>query len=302
MDWDALRIFLAVARAGQLLGAARRLGLNHATVARRLDALEAATGSPLFVRTPSGSALTEAGERLLPIAERMEAEALTAAEAMRPEQAGVSGTVRIGAPDGLGNLFLAGALGGLVQQHPALQIELVPLPRAFSLSRREADLAIGLERPTEGRVVSAKLSDYSLGVYASRAYLKRAGEPAALEDLGSHCVVSGVAEFTWSPALDYGAALEERAGSLFRCASVIGQLAAIRAGIGIGVMHDFAAAPHADLVRVLPDTAFVRAYWLMSHPDTFRLRRVAACRSFLVNQFAAARPLFLPGVPEAGAG
>src|SRR5262245_33364252 len=107
MDWDHLRIFLAVARHGQLLATARRLGLNHATVARRLDALEAAIGAPLFDRSPSGAALTAAGERLLPVAERIEAEVLGTVENLRDEEGEVSGTVRIGAPDGLGNYFLS---------------------------------------------------------------------------------------------------------------------------------------------------------------------------------------------------
>ena len=300
MDWDLLRIFLAVARSGQVLGAARKLGLNHATVSRRLDALEAATNARLFIRTPSGSILTEAGEMLLPIAERMESEALAAGESLRLAAAEISGRVRIGAPDGLGNLFLASDLATLVQRHPNLEIELVPLPRSFSLSRREADIAIGLEHPAQGRLISAKLTDYSLGVYAARAYLERAGTPQTLEEFAEHRVVTGVEEFTYSPALDYGATLADKSGSLFRCVSVIGQLEAIRSGVGIGVMHDFAVARYPELVRILPETGFLRSYWLMSHPDTYLVRRVAVCRAFLVERFHEARRFFVPGADQRG--
>jgi len=293
MDWDLLRIFLAVARSGQVLGAAKKLGLNHATVSRRLDVLEAATGSRLFIRTPSGSVLTEAGELLLPIAERMESEVLAAGESLRLAEAEVSGPVRIGAPDGLGNLFLPGAFGVLVQQHSSLEIELVPLPRAFSLSRREADIAIALDRPAQGRLISTRLTDYSLGVYAAKTYLERAGTPQMLDDLPAHRVVTGVEEFTYSAALDYGAALEQRAGGLFRCASVIGQLEAIRSGVGLGVLHDFAAARLPELVRILPAVSFTRSYWLVSHPDTYLIRRVAVCRAFLIERFREAGRYFV---------
>ena len=121
MDWDRLRVFLAVARAGQILGAARRLSLNHATVARQLDALEAGLGTMLVERGPSGCTLTAAGERLAATAERMEAEALAAEAELAEGGGGVSGTVRVGAPDGLGNYFLAPELARLGSGPPPLR-------------------------------------------------------------------------------------------------------------------------------------------------------------------------------------
>jgi DNA-binding transcriptional LysR family regulator len=159
MNWDDVRIFLAVARAGQILGAARRLELNHATVSRRVAALEGSLGARLFRRLTTGSELTPAGERFLEIAERMEADMLAARAEVSGGAGDVSGTVRIGAPDGFGVAFLAPRLGALTELHPDLKIQLVPVPRSFSLSRREADIAITTERPTEGRLVAAKLVD-----------------------------------------------------------------------------------------------------------------------------------------------
>jgi DNA-binding transcriptional LysR family regulator len=294
VDWDHLRVFLAVARQGQLLGAARRLQLNHATVARKLDALEADLGTVLFDRRPAGTTLTGAGERLLPVAERIEAEVTSAAEALSAEAGGVAGTVRIGAPDGLGNVFLAAELGTLTAEHPDLVVELVPLPRVFSLSRREADLAIALDPPTEGRLVVSKLADYSLSVYASRGYLERHGTPARLADLCAHAVVAGVDDYAYASALDYAAALGGSARSVFRCASVIGQMQAIRSGAGIGILHDFAVAGEHDLVRVLPEVGFRRSYFMLSHPDTHEIRRIAACRSFIARRFRDERARFLP--------
>lgn len=299
MDWDHLRVFLAVARQGQLLAAARRLGINHATVARRLDALEEALGAPLFDRRPAGCVPTDAGERLLPAAERVEAEMLGIAESFRDAAADVSGTVRIGAPDGLGNYFLAAELGALAALYPNLVVELVPLPRTFSLSRREADLAIVLDRPTEGRLLVSRLIDYTLSVYAARAYLERHGTPASVEDLAGHVVVTGVEDLAYASALDYSGVLEKYGRSRFRCASVMGQMEAVRAGAGIGVLHDFAAGRHLDqqgpdaLVRILPGIGFRRSYFLLAHPDTAQVRRIAVLRDVLTQRFREARARFI---------
>ncbi|ABS68476.1 transcriptional regulator, LysR family [Xanthobacter versatilis] len=299
MDWDHLRVFLAVARQGQLLAAARRLGLNHATVARRLDALEEALGAPLFDRRPAGCVPTEAGERLLPAAERVEAEMLGIAEGFRDAAADVSGTVRIGAPDGLGNYFLAAELGALTALYPDLVVELVPLPRTFSLSRREADLAIVLDRPMEGRLLVSRLIDYTLSVYAARAYLDRHGTPKSVEDLAGHVVVTGVEDLAYASALDYSGVLEKHGRSRFRCASVMGQMEAVRAGAGIGVLHDFAAGRHLEaqgpdaLVRILPGIGFRRSYFLLAHPDTAQVRRIAVLRDVLAQRFRAERARFI---------
>lgn len=284
MDWDLIRVFLAVARQGQLLGAGRRLGLNHATVARKLTALEQDLGVVLFDRRPTGTALTQAGERLLPAAERIEAEVLQVAADLSASEAEAAGTVRLGAPDGLGNTVLARLLPELTARHPNLTIELVPLPRSFSLSRREADMAIGLDRPTEGRLMVTKLADYALSAYAARSYLARVGTPADPGDLSAHTVVTGVADFAYAAALDYTMALAGTAGRVFRCASVIGQFEAIRSGAGVGILHDFMVPEQGDLVRVLPSVGFRRSYWLLTHPDTHEVKRVAVVRAFLAER------------------
>lgn len=294
LNWDHLQVFLAVARNGQMLEASRRLGLNHATVARRIEALEAALRTTLFHRRPTGSALTDAGEQLVPTAERIEAEILTATARMRATEAEPSGTVRIGVPDGLGNLFLARELGQFATRYANLMIELVPLPRSFSLSRREADLAIALDQPTHGRLMLSKLTDYSLGLYAERAYLDRAGPLVGEHDLVHHTAVMGVDDYAYASALDYTAFLQGRTRGVFRCAGTVGQLEAVRAGAGVGILHDFAASGCPELVRVLPAIVFRRTYWLLSHPDSHEVRRIAACRDFIVQRVREERKRFLP--------
>jgi DNA-binding transcriptional LysR family regulator len=140
-DWDDLRFFLAVARAGRLTVAARQLEADHTTVSRRISALEQALKAQLFERKPQGYSLTEQGERLLGLAESMETQALAVASEVGGADLALSGTVRIGAPDGIGTYFLAPELGALAERHPDLTLQLVALPRTFSLSKREADIA-----------------------------------------------------------------------------------------------------------------------------------------------------------------
>lgn len=294
MNWDHIRIFLTVARCGQMLEAGRRLGLNHSTVARRIEALEASVGHPLFHRRPNGSVLSDVGEQLVPVAERIEAEVVAMTAQLQARDAEPSGTVRIGVPDGLGSLFLAQELGGFARRHAGLTIELVPLPRSFSLSRREADLAIGLDRPSHGRLILSKLTDYTLGLYAAPSYLDDSGIPTREEDLATHAAVTGIEDYAYASALDYSSYLEERVGRVLRCAGAVAQLEAVRAGAGIGVLHDFAASGSTDLVQVLPEIVFKRSYWLMSHPESHEATRIAACRRFIVECVREKRQSFMP--------
>jgi DNA-binding transcriptional LysR family regulator len=212
----------------------------------------------------------------------------------REETAHVTGNVRIGAPDGLGNFFLAAEFGKLTLAHPRLVVELVPLPRKFSLSKREADLAIVMDPPVEGRLVVSKLSDYSLGIYASTSYLEKHGRPRKIDDLSGHAVVTGVEDLTYSPALDYSVALDSKASRIFRCASVMGQLEAVRSGFGLGVLHDFAVGNIDNLVSILPKVRYNRSYYLLAHPDNVNVRRMALTRDFLVKLFRERRKQLMP--------
>ncbi|MBA4788748.1 MAG: LysR family transcriptional regulator [Rhizobiales bacterium] len=292
MNWDHARIFLAVARAGQILQAAQRLDLDHATVTRRLNRLEADLGAKVFERRPTGCTLTAVGERFLPVAERVESEMLKAQSALGGTDLRLEGTVRIGAPDAFGTYFLAPRLARFAGQHPDLVLQLVPLPRTFSLSKREADIAIILDRPHEGRLFGRKLTDYSLSVYASRAYLEATGPVATRADLSGRTLITYVQDLAYSSGLDYMDALSDVAGHRFECASAVGQLEAVKAGAGVGILHDYAAAAHPDLVRVLPEMRFERTYWLVVHADMRDLRRIAETDRFIAGEVRANRAQF----------
>jgi DNA-binding transcriptional LysR family regulator len=293
MNWDDVRIFLAVARAGQILGAARRLALNHATVSRRVAALEDSLGAKLFRRLTTGSELTPAGERFLVVAERMEADMIAARAELAGGDEAVSGTVRIGAPDGFGVAFLASRLGALTARHRDLRIQLVPVPRSFSLSRREADIAITTERPSEGRLVAQKLVDYSLGLYASRGYAEANGLPSSQSELSAHRLVGYVPDLVFSPSLAYAQEFSPDWDAAFSISSALGQVEAVRSGAGIGILHAFIARALPDLVPVAAPRPIRRAYWLVYHESVRPLRRIQAVTAFVMETVERDKRLFV---------
>ena len=290
MNWDDIRIFLAIARAGQILAAARGLGVNHATVARRLSALEDSMGARLFVRRTNGCDLTAEGEALLERAELMETAALSAQSVIGGTDAAISGTVRVGAPDGFGVGFLASRLGQLRARHPGLTVQLVPVPRSFSLSRREADIAITVARPTEGRLVCRKLVDYRL--YASSDYVKQRGLPKTVADLKDHSLVGYVEDLIFTPSLDYARDIWKGWRSDIEVSSALGQTEAVRGGAGIGILHDFLAHRHGELVPVLPELGLVRNYWTVMHEDVRAIKRVSVVADFIAETVSLAREDF----------
>jgi DNA-binding transcriptional LysR family regulator len=291
MNWDDARIFLAVAREGQLLAAARRLGVNHATVGRRLTALEASLGTKLVERRPVGCALTEEGEVFRERAERIEAEWHAAQGAVGPVGA-LAGRVRIGAPDGFGTAFLAPRLGALLELHPELSLDLVPVSQAFSLARREADIAVAIDRPEEGRLVSRKLVDYRLGLYAATAYLERAGRPADLSDLSRHRLIGPVEDLVHSRSIAYAADLDTSWPTRLGVSSALGQTEAAVAGAGIAILHDFIAAGRMGLERVLPGESIQRTYWLVMHETSRHIPRVRAVSEYVAEIVRSERHIF----------
>ncbi len=280
MNWNDLRYFLAVAREGQMLGAAGRLGVSQARLSRHVAALEEAVGARLFDRTTRGSTLTEDGAALFATAERIEAEVLAGVAEMRGAK-DVAGTVRIGAPDGFGSAFLAPRLGRFRDAYPELRIQLVPVPRSFSLSEREADLAIMVGRPEKGRLRVRKLVDYTLGLYASDDYLARAGTPWTPDDLSAHTRIGYVEDLIYTPELNYARELVRDWRSDVEVSTAIGQFEAVRAGAGIGICHDFMAAGERALVRLFPELSASRSYWLVWHENLRVARRVKAVAELL---------------------
>ena len=298
MDWDNLRYFLELARAGTLVAAARRLGVDHTTVARRIQALEKTLGAPLFAREPGGHRLTEAGRRLQPQVEAMERAFHTLAQSAPPvADEGLAGLVRVGATEGFGTVVLAPALAGFARQHPRLVIDLLTLPRQVHLSRREADIVISLERPARGPVLAAKLCDYSLHLYAAHAYLRAHAPIRTREDLRGHRFVSYVDDLLFSRELQFLGELHQPDAFALRSTGVLAQHRAVQAGTGLGVLPAFVAEADPLLARVLPGEArFVRSFWMSMPAEAKSVRRLKTVWEFLreVAQMQRER-LLLPG-------
>ena len=209
-------------------------------------------------------------------------------------EAAAAGVVRIGAPDGFGVGFLAPRLARLADRHPELTVQLVPTPRGFSLSRREADLAVMVGRPEKGRLVARKLTDYTLGLYAAPGLPR--GPPGALRarpTSSRHRLVGYVEDLIAAPALNYAAEFLRGWRSRLELTSAIGQVEAVRAGAGIGVLHDYLARDCATLVRVLPELRAVRSYWLAIHENLRDVARVRAAADFLTETVREAQADFV---------
>ncbi|TCL75698.1 LysR family transcriptional regulator [Rhizobium sp. BK251] len=293
MDWDDARMFLAVARTGQILAASKRLGVNHATLSRRMTTLEESLKARLLVRRTNGCELTAEGELFLHAAERMETEMLRAQASVGRVDGAIAGTVRIGAPDGFGVSFLAPRLGRLIKRYPELRIQLVPIPRSFSLSQREADIAITLEGPEQGRLVSSKLTDYSLGIYASKAYLAAAGTPQDQEALKAHPRIGYVEDLIFTASLNFSGEIMRSWDAAFEISTAIGQTEAVRSGAGIGILHDYIARQYPELDRILPDLSIRRAYWTTYHESARDLARVRTVADYLQELVSEERGIFL---------
>jgi DNA-binding transcriptional LysR family regulator len=280
-DWDDLRVFLAVARGGGLSAASRGLRMDPATVGRRIQRLEDRLGAALFLKSPQGYALTGLGERLVAPAEAAEAGAEAAAAAVQGEQGAMTGQVRIGAPDGCANFLLPQVCAEIASANPGLDLQILALPRIVNLSRREADMAITVSRPAAGRLTVQKIADYRLSFAAHRRYLRAAPPLATLADLPGHRVVGYIPDMIFDPELDYLAEAGIDRVAL-ASSSIPVQLALLRQGGGVGIVHDFARPFARGLVRVLPEFELTRSFWLVRHATDHRLPRLARLAEALV--------------------
>lgn len=283
MNWDDLKFFLEVARTRTASSAARRLGVDYSTVSRRIGALEKALGTLLFERSrASGFVLTAEGQHLLGYAEALESTLQTACEQVSGASLALSGHVRIGSTEGFGSYFVAPQLGGFQDIYPNIAIDLLPVPHFISLSRREADIAITLERPERGPYVCSRLCDYALKLYATPEYLQRHPPIHGVDDLSRHLFITYVDDLAFSPELLYLESIVPNASSALRSTSVVAQYLATLQGRALAILPCFLAGPDARLVEVLADQVKVtRQFWLYYREDLRKLKRITLVADYL---------------------
>ena len=293
-NWNDWRFFLELSRTGRLLAAAQRLQVDHTTVARRIYSLEREVGMPLFERGAKGYALTEAGQRLLTYAEAMENSTIAIEGALTGHAPSISGHVRIGATEGFGSTFLAPNLAELSQRYPDLEVDLLAVPRFVSLSKREADIGITIERPQVGRFVLIKLTDYVLKLYAAPEYLEAHQPIRKQEDLDSHCFINYVDDLLYSKKLRYLDEICRAARVVVRSTSIVAQYHAAIGGAGLAILPSFMAAGEPLLRPVLSrEVELTRTFWMITHPELRDLARIKTVWNFLKEIVARNQHLLL---------
>lgn len=275
--WELYRSFLGVLTEGSLSAAARALGLAQPTLGRHIDALEQALGVVLFTRSQQGFAPTEAALNLQPYAQALASTTAALRRAAASQGDGVQGTVRISASEVVGVEVLPPILAGLREQHPGLVIELAITNRVEDLLRREADIAVRMLRPSQEALVARRVGGIELGLYAHADYIARHGLPRNEAELAQHALIGFDQETPFLRSLRSQLGVLRRSAFCVRTDSDLGQLAAIRAGLGIGGCQVALAARDTALVRVLPrQFAPSMETWVTMHED---LRGSARCQA-----------------------
>jgi DNA-binding transcriptional LysR family regulator len=296
LNWDDLRFFLEVARTQRASGAAKRLGVDYTTVARRVRALEDALGTLLFDKSRSGGfILTAEGQRLLGYVDSIETTVQSATEQIANTGHALSGHVRVGSTEGFGCFFLAPQLARFQDAHPNISIDLLPVPHFVSLSKREADIAVTLERPEQGQYVYTKLCEYRLKLYATAEYIDAHGPIRTSDDLRHHRFASYIDDLAFSYELLYLERAVPGAVSRWRSTSAIAQYFAALQGRALAILPCFMTSADPRFVPVLPDEIVVtRAFYLSCREDLRKLKRITAVWDYL-RAAAEANRAFLMG-------
>jgi len=281
-SWDHYRSLLAVLAEGSLSGAARRLGLSQPTVGRHIETLEAELGAPLFTRSASGLAPTETALALRPHAEAMAAAAETLVRTASGEADAVRGVIRITASDIVGVEVLPPILTGFHEAHPDVALELALTNRQEDLIRRESDIAVRMARPTQGALLARRVGAVRLGLFAHRRYLEAHGAPEGLHDPGQ-IAVGFDRDTTMLRSLHDAQLPVTREFFQFRSDNDLAQLAAIRAGYGIGGIQVPIARRDPNLVQVLDHVfRYEMEVWVCMHEDLKTSRRMRLMFDWLV--------------------
>lgn len=285
IDWNLYRTFLHVLREGSLSGAARALGMSQPTVGRHIETLEAALGAKLFTRSTDGLVPTTVAEHIAGSVQAMSSLSGAIAREAAADADAAAGTVRIAASEMVGVEVLPPMIARLREQYPELAVELVLSNRNEDILRGAADIAVRMTRPEQLALVASKVGLVNIGLFAHRSYAERHGLPQTVAELAQHALIG----FDTDPVIirlaqSWGVELN-REHFVFRSDSDHAQLAALRAGVGIGSCQHGVARRNPDLLPVLPDTVrFSLEMWLATHEDLRANRRVKQVYDALARQ------------------
>ena len=279
MKWDDLKIFLAVARHKKLADAATELRIDITTISRRIRRLEDDLGQTLFERLRSGHQLTANGEKLLVTAEQIETNFENIDRAKENATHTPSGTIRISVAEGFGTEIPAPILGKFSAQFPEIEIDLVSGSGFLSLSKREADVAIGLARSQSKHIQSELLCTYNLHLYGHKSYLNDHAEIRSLKNLSNHTLIDYVDDLIYSDELRYFELHLPKLRPNIRSTSIMAQKTLVESGAGIAILPDFMAS--SELQKILPNKIQIkRQFWFSCHQSVAPLEKIKAFKAF----------------------
>jgi DNA-binding transcriptional LysR family regulator len=281
MDWDAFQAFLAVARTGRISTAARRLDVQHTTIARRIAALEAELGVALFYRTNTGYTLTPQGGNAVADAEAMEHAALAAAARAREGSGALAGRIRVAMAPEFASHWLVPRLGEFHAKYPQIALQILVGTRERDLSRGEAELAIQSPRPTQRNLVAVRLARTATRLYAAKGLVGSGRwHIAGVDDLRGRPLLTYTPAYHILQEAKWLQPLLDASPRRIETNSTHALLAAAHAGLGIAVLPDFVARDDDSLIGVSEEAA-VQDVWLVTHPEFRRDPKVRVAADFL---------------------
>ncbi len=296
-NWNDLRIFLEVYRAGSLSGAARQLRIDVSTVSRRIAGLERSLSTAVFARHPSGLRLTLKGKELLTSVEAMESQLLaTSGAGVTSLSQHLKGEVRIGTMEGIASFYLAKKLSAFSHRHPDLHVELITSPHQVHVNRREADVFLSFY-PYEAKGLDIMpVGKFRLYLYASEDYIRIHGLPENKEQLKKHKFVSYIDDLIELDTVRWLDEIIAEPQVVFSSSSMIAQMFAASEGCGLVMLPDFMHAERYGMQKVLDKTLFSeRVVWLSVHKELRFLPKIKTVIHFLVESFKQDYPN-LPGI------
>lgn len=285
MDWNDLRYVLAVARTGSALRAGEQLGVNHTTVLRRLEALEARLGAPLFEKGRNGRSLTEAGRCAVEAAEGMEREAEGLLNALAAQARAIGGSIRLTTSDSLANRLVTPCLRAFKDRHPDISVQVIAADEPLDIARGEADVALRAGFEPEGAgIVARRLPDTGWTLYGSAAYVAERGTPSSRADLAGHDIVGLEGRMATLAASRWLAEAVNDSQVRFRSNSLLNLISNLKAGLGLGILPALFGDAEPDLVRCFePPAELTAQMWLIVREDIRRQPHVRAFTDFLAD-------------------
>ena len=290
-DWDDLKYFLAVARNGSTVAAAKALSLSQSTVHRRIIELERRLGCRLVLRSPAGYKLTELGEKLVVEAARVEEAARAFERGATEAQVDLSGFLTITCPEPLGTRLMRSSLiEAFGLRFPDLRIQFVMSEKLVDLGKGVADVAIRGIEPKDEALISRRIADTAWAIYANVPYCTRKGKPQSLSDINRHDIVVFDVELGEHVVNQWFKRLAPEAHVAARCNSISGVMAAAKSGIGLAALPVAVGDPESDLLRLLgPISEMTTHFYLVFHRDLRHSPRVRAFSAFVDENMTTIR-------------